>query len=60
MQSGHTLWQIYLALFAKAFIDPAALLGYCHLEGRGQRFETQPQTAWVSFGKQKWVTSRTR
>jgi hypothetical protein len=22
--------------------------------------ETQPQTAWVSFGKQRWVTSRKR
>src|SRR5664280_474589 len=43
-----------------AFTDPAAdrlrpLLGFCHLEGSDQPFETQLQTAWVSFGKQMWV-----
>src|ERR1035437_2371199 len=43
-----------------AFTDPAAdrlrpLLGFCHLEGSDQPFETQLQTAWVSFGKQMRV-----
>src|ERR1035437_8110429 len=43
-----------------ALTDPAAgrlrpLLGFCHLEGSDQPFETQLQTAWVSFGKQMWV-----
>jgi hypothetical protein len=27
------------------------------LEGSDLPFETQLQTAWVSFGKQTWVTS---
>ena len=44
-----------------AFTDPAAdrlrpLLGFCHLEGSDQPFETQLQTAWVSFGKQMRLT----
>ena len=29
--------------------------GFCHLEGSDQPFETQLQTAWVSFGEQMWV-----
>ena len=32
------------------------LPGFCHLEGRDQPFETQLQTAWVSFGKQLRIT----
>ena len=43
------------------FTNPAAgrlrpLPGFCHLEGRDQPFETQLQTAWVSFGKQLRIT----
>jgi hypothetical protein len=44
-----------------AFTDPAVdrfrpLLGFCHLEGSDQPFETQLQSAWVSFGEQMRVT----
>jgi hypothetical protein len=35
-------------------------LGNCHLEGSDLPFESQPETARVSFGKQRWVTSRER
>lgn len=37
-----------------------APLGNCHLEECDLDFETQPQTAWVSFGKQRWLASRKR
>src|ERR1017187_6396240 len=50
-----------LAQSRPAFTDPAVdrllpLLGFCHLEGSDQPFETQLQTAWVSFGEQMRVT----